>query len=79
MDDMRIYLRVPRTYRVAKGYYVSLRLFNRYIDLYNENEQELDFWAFISNKLNYDIRGFDMMRNIGNEAMKYVHIINMKG
>ena len=78
-EEMRVYVRVPRRNRAPEGSYISLLNFNRCVDLYNVANTRLGFWEYLSDLCEATIYGFDMARNVGNPAFKYVHIIKMKG
>ena len=79
MNNYRVYFRVPRRERIAGGVSLNLTVLNSYIDVYNGMDDKFDFWAFLSGCIGVRVFGFDMVRNIGNPAMKYVHIIKLKG
>lgn len=79
MEDMRVYIRVPRRFRAKDGNWISLANFNRMIDLYNVTKTKLGFWEYLSEMCQVTILDFDMTRNIGNQAFKYIHIIKSKG
>ena len=78
MEDMRVYVRVPRRFRATEGNWISLQNFNRIIDLYNVTKTKLSFWEYLSEMCQVTILDFDMSRNIGNQAFKYIHIIKRK-
>ena len=79
MVDMRVYFRVPRQLRKKEGNWMYLNDFNKLIDLWNTESKLIPFWEFITAHSDFVVIGFDMVRNIGNPAFKYVHIIKMKG